>query len=96
MRLPNSTNGLPHVRLDPEPLRCWLIRKYHAQVDGPGANQGQAGYGAAGRAGLCRRTWARYRKAGVPLNSADQIAVELFGVHPVAIWGRAWFTAVDS
>jgi hypothetical protein len=41
------------------------------------------------RLGISRRTYERWKRAGVPAFRADAIAVAL-GFHPMDVWGDAW------
>ena len=41
-----------------------------------------------------QRSWQRGMSRGVFTDhAADEIAVKVFGTHPGAIWGRAWWDA---
>ena len=78
---------VPRVYLPFEPLRAFV----DAHFDGDASTE--TGWSAARRAGLDSRRWARYRAKGVPLLSADKVAVTYLGVHPAVIWGRDWWAA---
>jgi hypothetical protein len=78
---------IPNVRLPVRPLQTALVVRY----DPEGFDS--CGYTAARLAGIRRRRWAQYRATGVPLWSADKIAVRRLGMHPAAIWGHDWFAA---
>lgn len=39
--------------------------------------------------GISRDSWKKYRVEGVPMFTADEVAVRL-GVHPCRVWGSWW------
>lgn len=46
--------------------------------------------------GVSRRTVERWLVGGVDWNRADRIAVKVFGVHPIDVWGDAWVELADE
>lgn len=44
------------------------------------------------RLGTLPKVWYRWASEGIPIHSADRIAVAL-GAHPATIWGEAWWLA---
>lgn len=44
------------------------------------------------RLGVGRSTVLRWRREGLPLRIADRVAIHL-GMHPVEIWGNAYWSA---
>lgn len=50
----------------------------------------------AERAGYSVRQMHRWKTIGVPEVVADDIAVNVFGVHPTEIWGDTWIAVIDE
>lgn len=43
----------------------------------------------AEQVGVSHRSVVRWKRTGVPVNSADRVACQL-GLNPTTIWGSAW------
>ena len=49
------------------------------------------GVGNRGDRAALDRTWERAKAEGaVPLTTADRLAIELLGLHPMLVWGDDW------